>query len=159
MHHVLRAGVIGALVLGGAAATASAQVVSYTFEGGTDEGWGRKFSNDASFAFPIVNIGGSNRMGVDRSGGFQEAEYASTGATDPLVLAFNAAAVDETLYQISYDWYVDTSAGGYGTFLQVGTYVNTGSGYYAQNFPGTGKEVELNGTQLASGQAFSGNVT
>src|SRR5262249_13947326 len=57
--------------------------------------------------------------------------------------------------------YVDTSLspGNYGNFLQLGTYINTGSGYYAQDFPGAGKEVELNGAQLASGQVFSGNVS
>jgi hypothetical protein len=70
-----------------------------------------------------------------------------------------AAAVDETLYQLSYDWYVDTSTGGFGTFLQLGTYFNTNDGSYGQDFPSTGKDVELNGTQLASGQVFSGTVT
>ena len=53
-------------------------------------------------------------------------------------------AIDAALarygYEISYDWYVDTSAYGAnaGTFMQIGTYVNTGSGYYAQDFPGAG---------------------
>ena len=65
--------------------------------------------------------------------------------------------LNEALATISYDWYIDTSLapGNYGNFLQLGTYVNTGSGYYAQNFPAV-KEVELNGAQLASGQVFSG---
>jgi hypothetical protein len=67
--------------------------------------------------------------------------------------------VDEALYQISYDWYVDTSTGGFGNFLQLGTYLNADDGYYAQDFPGSGKDVELNGTQLASGAVFSGTVT
>ena len=69
-------------------------------------------------------------------------------------------AVDESLITLSYDWYIDTSLspGNYGNFLQLGTYVNTGSGYYAQNF-GAVKEVELNGGQLASGSVFSGTVS
>jgi hypothetical protein len=50
------------------------------------------------------------------------------------------------------------SLGNYGTFLQLGTFINSGSGAYAQDFPGSGKDVELNGTQLASGQVFSGTV-
>jgi hypothetical protein len=52
-----------------------------------------------------------------------------------------------------------TPGSNWGSFLQLGTYVNTGSGYYAQDFPGAGKDVEINGTQLASGQVFSGTVT
>jgi hypothetical protein len=42
--------------------------------------------------------------------------------------------------------------------LQLGTFVNTGSGYYAQDFTSP-YEVQLNGTQLASGQVFQGQVT
>jgi hypothetical protein len=64
---------------------------------------------------------------------------------------------------ISYDWYVDTSLspGNYGNFLQLGTYINSGQTpfSYVQDFPGSGKDVELNGTQLASGGVFSGTVT
>ena len=49
-----------------------AQSVLYNFEGGTDQGFGLKFSNDASASFPIVNIGGSNRMEVMRTGAFKK---------------------------------------------------------------------------------------
>src|SRR3954469_21118883 len=120
---------------------------------------GHKFSNDASEAFPIVNIGGSNRMEVLRNGDFQEADRGSSG--DAGFAALNAAVLNPSGYVISYDWYVDTSLspGNYGTFLQLGTYINSGSGAYTQDFPGAGKDVELNGTQLASGQVFSGTVT
>jgi hypothetical protein len=142
-------------------ATASAQSVTFDFEDGTDQGFGNKFSNDASAAFPIANIGGSQRMGVLRNGDFQEADIAS--GANPYLAAFNAATANPTGYVISYDWYVDTSLspGNYGTFLQVGTYINAGQGSfpYTQNFPGSGKDMELNGTQLASGQVFSGTVT
>ena len=43
----------------------------------------------------------------------------------------------------------------------MGTYINGGQGTfpYVQDFPGTGKDVDLTGAQLASGQAFSGTVT
>jgi PEP-CTERM motif len=149
-----------AVVLG-LAGGASAQVVTFDFEDGTDQGFGHKFSTgDASETFPIVFIGGSNRMRVVRDGDFQEAERIGTTPADPFYQAMLAASANEAGYRISYDYYIDTAAfgTGAGTFLQVGTYVNTGSGYYAQDFPTTGKDVELNAAQLASGSVFSGTV-
>jgi hypothetical protein len=138
----------------------SAQVAVFDFEGGTDQGFGSGFGNDASATFPIVNIGGSNRMEVTDTASFQQAGRETTNPADPWFIALSAAALNESLATLSYDWYIDTSlpAGNYGTFLQLGTYLNTGSGYYAQNFPAV-KEVELNGAQLASGQLFSGTVS
>lgn len=135
------------------------QSVLFDFEDGTDQGFGAKFNNDASESFPIVNIGGSLRMGVLRNGDFQEADHGS--GADPFLAAFNAATANPSGYAISYDWYVDTSLGGYGTYLQLGTYINAGQGSfpYVQDFPATGKDVELNGTQLASGQVFSGTIS
>ena len=158
MHYRYSVAAIAALLL--VAGQASAQSVTYNFEDGTDQGWGHKFSDDASEAFPIDNVAGSNRMRVLRNGDFQEAERNTGNAADPLFQALTAASANEAGYVISYDYYVDTSTfgAGAGGFLQVGTYVNTGSGYYAQNF-GTPKEFELNGAQLASGQVFSGTVT
>jgi hypothetical protein len=159
MRQLLHVATFAALVLG--AHLASAQAVTYTFEDGTDQGFGNKFSTDASADFPIVNIGGSNRMAVQRTpNDFQEAERTTNNPADPMYLAMLAASAAEDVYQISYDYYIDTAAmgAGAGNFLQVGTYVNTGSGYYAQNF-GTPKELELNGGQLASGQVFSGTIT
>jgi hypothetical protein len=157
MHPVLRFAAIAAVFMG--AAKASAQSVTYNFEDLTDQGFGHKFATDASEAFPIVNIGGSNRMEVLRNGDFQEADRGSSA--DAGFNALNAAVNNPSGYTISYDWYVDTSLspGNYGTFLQLGTYLNSGGGAYTQDFPGTGKDVELNGTQLASGQVFSGTVT
>lgn len=158
MRKIFHAAAIAALLLG--AGQSSAQSVTYDFEDGTDQGWGAKFSNDASEAFPITPVGGSNRMQVLRNGDFQEAERSTGSAADPLYQAMLAASANESAYEISYDYLIDTSTfgAGAGSFLQVGTYVNTGSGYYAQNF-GTPKELELNGVQLGSGQVFSGTVT
>ena len=158
MHHVLRAAAIVGLVLG-TARVSMAQSVTYDFEDGTDQGFGHAFGDDASESFPIVNVAGSMRMEVARNGDFQEADRATGNTADPEYQALLAASANEAGYQLSYDWYVDTSnwGTGTGTFLQIGTYINTGSGYYAQDF-GTPKEVELNGTQLASGQVFSGHV-
>jgi len=143
------------------ASGATAQSVTFDFEGGTDQGFGTGFGNDASATFPIVNIGGSNRMEVMDTAAFQQAGRETGNPSDGQYITMLAASADESLATISYDWYIDTGLpqGNYGTFLQLGTYVNTGSGYYAQNFPGSGKEVELNGTQLASGGVFSGTVS
>ena len=139
---------------------AHSQSVIFNFQDGTDQGFGAGFGNDASKTFSVVNIGGSLRMGVPRTGAFQEAGRENQGA-DAFLAAMNAATANPSGYVISYDWYVDTSLspGNYGTFLQIGTYINSGSGSYAQDFPGSGKDVELNGVQLASGQVFSGTVS
>jgi hypothetical protein len=157
MKRISNLAAVVALLFG--AIQAYGQSVVFDFQNGTDQGFGLKFSNDASASFAIVNIGGSLRMAVPRTGAFQEADRASQGS-DAFLAAMNAATLNPSGYQISYDWYVDTSLspGNNGTFLQLGTYINAGSGAFAQDFPGTGKDVELNGTQLASGQVFSGTV-
>jgi hypothetical protein len=158
MRHTIYAAAVGTLLLGASASLA--QVATFDFEDLTDQGFGTGFGNDASATFTIQNIGGSNRMRVPDTANFQEAGRETGNPADPMFQAMLAASANEAAYEISYDWYVDTSqfAGGGGTFMQLGTYVNTGNGYYAQDFPGTGKDVELNGTQLASGQVFSGTV-
>src|SRR4051794_12443840 len=142
------------------AANASAQSSTFDFQDGTDQGFGTGFGNDASASWTIANIGGSLRMAVPQSAAFQEAGRESGNPADPFYQAMLAASANEAGYTLSYDWYVDTSLtpGANGTFLQLGTYTNTGSGYYSQDFPGSGKDVELNGAQLSSGQVFSGTV-
>jgi hypothetical protein len=135
---------------------AAGQSVTFDFQDGTDQGFGNPFGNDASKSFTIANIGGSLRMAVTL-GGFQVA--GREGTSDPFLGAMNAAAANPSGYTISYDWYVDTSGGNYGNFLQLGTYFNSGSGAYSQDFPGTAKDVELDGVQLASGGVFSGTVS
>src|SRR5438045_3387930 len=69
------------------ASRASAQSVTFNVEDGTDQGFGHKFSNDASEAFPIVTIGGSKRMEVLRNGDFQEADRQQLNSTEPFFLA------------------------------------------------------------------------
>jgi hypothetical protein len=157
----LRTCAVAAALVWLAESRATAQTATFDFEGGNDQGFGTGFGNDASASFPIVNIGGSNRMEVLDTASFQQAGRETSNPADPWYIALSAASVDETLATFSYDWYIDTSLapGAYGTFLQLGTYFNTGNGYYAQDFPGAGKEVELNGAQLASGQVFSGTVS
>jgi hypothetical protein len=157
MRNAFRAAALAAFVL--FAVKASAQSSTFDFEDGTDQGFGAKFSNDASKDFPIVTINGSKWMQVARTGGFQEADHGEGATGSNFYNAMLAASANEAGYQISYDYYIDTAnwGTGAGNFLQLGTYVNTGSGYYAQDF-GTPKEVELNGTQVNSGQVFSGHV-
>jgi hypothetical protein len=154
---------IAALLL--AVHTASAQVKTFDFQDGTDQGWGGGFGSQggADKTFPtVVDLApgdGTLYMSVARTGAFQEGAYQTGDTSDAFYQAMQAAAAAPGAYDISYDWYVDTSlaAANPGTFLQVGTYVNTGSGYYAQDF-GAVKEVELTGAQLASGQIFAGHV-
>ena len=160
MHRILCVAALVALLF---AVQASGAIVIYDFESGDDQGFGHKFADEGggSETFPIVNIGGSNRMGVLRNNDFQEAERVTATASDPQYLAMDAASNDEAGYLLTYDWYVDTSLspGNYGTFLQIGTYVNTGNGYYAQDFPAAGKDVELDGASLASGGTFFGTIS
>src|SRR5436190_679064 len=71
---------------------AEAQSYSITFESGTDEGFGHKFGDDASETFPVITIGGSQRMAVLRNGDFQEADRVSTSVADPFYVAMSLAA-------------------------------------------------------------------
>ena len=57
-----------------AAVNASAAVVTFDFQDGTDQGWGGAFGADADIAFPVDNIGGSLRMRVTNTANFQEAD-------------------------------------------------------------------------------------
>jgi hypothetical protein len=69
-----------------------------------------------------------------------------------------AAAANPAGYDISYNYYINTAGFSGATFMQLGTYVNTGSSYYAQDYS-IPNEIQLNGTQLASGGVFQGQVT
>jgi hypothetical protein len=157
MQNCLRIAAIAALLF--ISASASAQSAVFNFEDGTDQGFGTGFGNDASASFPITNIGGSLRMSVLDTASFQQAGREEGNPATAFYQAMLAASANEAGYEIAYDWYVDPSLspGNYGTSLQLGTYVNTGSGYYAQDFPAV-KEVELNGAQLAGNTPLSGTV-
>src|SRR5687768_2177926 len=119
MQRIFGLAAVASLLIG---LPASGQSFTFDFQSGGDQGWGNKFADDASANFPVVNIGGSNRLEVLRNGDFQEAERASGNTSEPFFLAFNAAANNEAGYLLSYDWYVNTAPGNYGTFLQLGTY-------------------------------------
>ncbi|HEX3356700.1 MAG TPA: PEP-CTERM sorting domain-containing protein [Tepidisphaeraceae bacterium] len=135
-----------------------AQSSTFDFEDGTDQGWGSGFGTDADTNFAIVNNpvvksgNGTNYMRVPRTG-FQDAAYNANSAS--FVVTGNAAALAPTLYEVSYDYYVDTSLYATpGTFLQLGSYLNAQNGYYGQ----LATEVQFDGTQLASGQVLTGHV-
>jgi PEP-CTERM motif len=143
-----------ALVFG--AIQVHSQSVNYNFSDGTADGWANSgFGNGP--AATISNIGGQNYIAIPL-GGFQVANIGTSDSSSALYAAMAAAALNPAGYDISYDYSINTAAFSGATFLQLGTFVNTGNSDYFQDFPSTGKEVELNGTQLASGQVFSGHV-
>src|SRR4051812_46530233 len=154
MRHLPRFAAIGCLLLLGS--SARSQSVLYNFSDGTSQGWVQSGFGSSPPA-TVVPIGGQNYINVPL-GGFQVANVSSGNPADPLFTALVAAANNPSGYALSYDWYIDTSTWSGATFFQVGSFVNTGSGAYVQHFPATGKEVELNGVQAASGQVFSGHV-
>jgi hypothetical protein len=145
-------------LLGLGAIQAQGQSVDYNFSDGNADGW----SNSGFGTSPIPaisNIGGVNYMFIPL-GGFQAANVATGNSFNSATFsaAMAAAAANPAGYNISYDYYVNTATFSGATFLQLGTFVNTGSGYYAQDYS-LPNEVQLNGTQLASGQVFQGQVT
>ena len=89
-----------------------------TFEDSTDNGFGLKFGNDASATFTVANIGGSNRMLVPRTGAFQEADTSTGNPASGFYQAMLAAMANPSGYNLSYDYYLDTSTfgAGAGTF-------------------------------------------
>ena len=151
-----------ALVLG--AVQAFGQSVIFTFADNTSDGWvAGGFSS--SPALPLVNIGGQNYISVPLSGSYQVANVNSGTVSGTPAASFNtafqAALENPAGYQLTYNYYIDTSTfTSPGTYLQMGSYINTGSGYYQQG-AGTPSayEPQFNGTQVASGQVFSGSVT
>ena len=141
-----------------AAIQAPAQSVNFNFTDNTSDGWllGGFSSPPTGTPASVSTISGQNYIFIP-IGGFQVANVSSGANGSDFYNAMQAAAINPNGYTLSYNWRVDTSTFGAnsGTFLQIGTFVNTGSGYYAQHT----SEVQLNGTQLASGQVFSGTVT
>jgi hypothetical protein len=151
-----KAGLAAAVaILGLAAVQSKAQSVVYNFTDGTSDGWANSGFSGTPIA-TVSNIGGANYIYLP-VGGFQVGNI-SSGSGSAFFTAMQAAAADPAGYDISYDYYINTATLTGATYLQVGTFVNTGSGYYAQDY-GAPNELTLNGTQLASGQVFQGTVT
>jgi hypothetical protein len=133
---------------------AQGQSVLYNFADDTADGWSASGFGTTP-ASTIQTINGQNYLYAPL-GGFQVANVA--GGSGALFNALAAAAADPTGYDISYNYYIDTSTFSGVTYLQFGTFVNEGNGGYYQDY-GSPNEVQLNGTQTASGQIFTGTVT
>jgi hypothetical protein len=135
---------------------ASAQSVNFNFADSTSDGWDQGgFSNTT--AEPVVTIGGANYIAVN-SGGFQVSNNATGNTSSALFQAVAAAAQNPSGYDLSYSYSINTATnitGGTPTFLQIGAFLNSGSGYYEQD----ANEASLNGAQLGSGSTFTGTVT
>lgn len=143
-------------LLGLGAIQAQGQSVNFNFSDGTADGWANA-GFGTSPAASVTNIGGQNYIAIPL-GGFQVANVGTSDSSSALFAAMAAAAANPAGYSISYDYYINTAVFSGATFLQLGSFVNTGNGDYFQDF-GSPKEVELNGSQLASGQVFSGHVS
>ena len=135
-----------------------AQSVVFTFSDATSDGWANSGFGDTPAA-TVVNISGQNYISLP-VGGFQVGNVTSSTSTlSDFGPAMAAAAANPAGYQISYNYYIDTSTWtGSPTYLQVGTFVNSGSGYYAQDY-GSPRQLQLDGTAMASGLVYSGTVS
>jgi hypothetical protein len=145
-----------ALVIGGI--QAKAQSVNFDFSGGTANGWANSGFGSSPTA-TVANIGGLNYIYLPL-GGFQVGNVGSgyTGNLAGFDAAMSGALNNPAGYTISYDYYVDTSTFVGTTFLQFGTFLNAGSGFYSQSY-GNPNQLELNGTQTGSGQIFQGHIS
>jgi len=156
---------IAAVAFGLGAIQVQGQSVTFTFADNTSDGWVAG-GFDSSPALPLVNIGGQNYISVPLSGSYQVANVnsGSLGGNAPLDASFNAAfqaALENPAgYELTYNYYIDTSTfTTSGTYLQLGSYINTGSGYYKQTGTPSAYEPQFNGTQVASGSVFFGTAT
>ena len=141
----------------GIAVSASQATIVYQFTDGLADGWSN--SGFGSTPIPTIsNIGGLNYMYLP-IGGFQVGNVTTASSTIPgLQDAFLSAAANPSAYAVTLDYYVNTALWTGATYLQIGAFVNTGSGYYAQSYtPPYG--VQLDGTAMASGQIFQGTIT
>jgi hypothetical protein len=133
----------------------SAQSVTYNFSDNTSDGWANSGFGSTPLA-TVATFSGTNYIQIPL-GGFQVANVSTGNAGDPLYQSMQAAALNPSGYDISYDYRIDTSTFVGATFLQAGTFVNTGTGYYAQNYGAS--QVQLSGAQIATGQVFTGHIS
>ena len=156
---------ITAVALGLGAIQAQGQPsVTFNFADNTADGWVESgFGN--SPAASIVNIGGQNYVSIIMQGGYQSGNVNSSTVSGTPAATFNAAMLaaleNPAGYQLTYNYYINTASftGGTnpaGTYLQLASYVNTGSGFYGSTGTPSTYELQLNGTQVASGMVFSG---
>jgi hypothetical protein len=142
-------------LLGLAAIQAQGQSVNYNFADNTSDGWANSGFSPTPAAV-VQTISGQNYIDIPL-GGFQVANV-QTGAAGNLptfTATMAAAAANPAGYDISYNYYINTATFVGATFLQLSTYVNENNSYYKQD----ATELQLNGTQLATGGIFSGTLT
>jgi hypothetical protein len=149
-------------LLGLGAVQALGQIVLFNFTDDTSDGWvnGGYSSSPAS---TVVTIGGNNYIS-EAIGGYQVANVNSGTVSGAPASTFNAAMfaaiVNPAGYQLTYNYYINTATFTTpGTYLQLASFVNTGSGFNASTGTPSSYEPSLNGTQVASGSVFSGTVT
>jgi hypothetical protein len=149
-------------LLGLGAVQAQGQSVTFNFSDATSDGWvnGGFSSSPAS---TVVTIGGNNYIS-EAIGGYQVANVNSGTVSGAPASTFNAAMLaalnNPAGYDLSYNYYIDTSTFTTpGTYLQLASYVNTGSGFYGSTGTPSSYEPALNGAQVASGSVFSGTAT
>jgi hypothetical protein len=143
-----------------------AQGVSFTFNfaDNTSDGWvnGGFASSPAA---SVVSIAGQNYVSYGL-GGYQVGNVNSGSMSGVPALqsgfnaAFQAALLNPAGYQLSYNYYIDTSSFTTpGSYLQLGSFINTGSGYYGQTGTPSAYEPQFDGTQVQSGNVFFGSAT
>ncbi|HTR42498.1 MAG TPA: PEP-CTERM sorting domain-containing protein [Pseudomonadales bacterium] len=141
-----------------AAIETQAQSVTFDFAGGSNQGWSAGgFSGTTPLTVSTINSANYIFAPV---GGFQVANVASgyTGTPAGFNAAMQAALINPSAYTLSYNWSVNTANITGASYLQLGFFLNSGSGYYQQSY-GSPNQVQLNGTQLTSGQTISGSVS
>ncbi|HXR48311.1 MAG TPA: hypothetical protein VN784_12815 [Candidatus Limnocylindrales bacterium] len=141
---------------------ASGQSVTFNFSDLTPDGWVNS-GFGSSPAASVANIGGTEYIGI-LMGGYQSGSVNSSTVSGAPAASFTAAMAaafaNPAGYELTYNWYFDpNNAISPGTYLQLGSYANAGSGFYGQTGTPSAYEPQLNGTQLASGSVFSGSVT
>lgn len=142
---------------------ASGQTVLFNFDfASSNEGWVNG-GFDSSPAATVVTLGSQNYINI-ALGGYQVANVNSgtvSGAPAAnFTSAMDAAWHNPANYELQYSYYFDTSTfTTSGTYLQLGSFVNSGTGTYAQTGTPSAYEPQFNGTQVASGSPFFGTVT
>jgi hypothetical protein len=154
-------GLAAVVALGLCATQVHGQSVNFNFSDNTADGWVNG-GFTASPASTVVTILGNNYISIPL-GGFQVANVNSGTVGGTPASTFNAAmyaALNNPLgYDLNFNYYIDTSTFTTpGTYLQVGLFVNPGSGFYSQVY-GSPNGLQLNGTQVASGSVFQGQVS
>jgi hypothetical protein len=155
---VASAALAAVALLGLGSLQTQAQSVTYTFSDGTSDGWANAGFSGTPVA-SVSNIGGQNYVYMPFVG-FQSGNDASDSAGNlaGFNAAMNAAILNPAGYNVSYTYYLNTANVVGATFLQLGVFVNTGKGYYEQDYS-TPNQVSFSGAQLTSGQIFTGTVT